>query len=258
MPNLIRKSLQFIEKKVLISKNENLISIGSKGPVISFSFDDFPVSAAQRGAEILSKYNVRATYYISLGKVGQDTNVGKICDIEGIRNLIEDGHEIGNHTYEHVNMNHSSINIFEESILKNDKEFKKFFKAESFETLSYPYGVGTKDTIRIAKKYFRCARTTNKGINYNRINLFMLKANPVYGNGDEFDEIENLINLNIKKNGWLNLYTHDVDDNHSEFGCSPEYFERVVKCAVESGAKISTLIEACDFYGVPSLKIFIE
>jgi peptidoglycan/xylan/chitin deacetylase (PgdA/CDA1 family) len=194
---------------------------------------------------------VKATYYISLGKVGQDSNVGRICEIEDIKNLIEEGHEIGNHTFDHVNMNHSSIDYFEKSILKNNEVYQELFSQNSFRTLSYPYGVGKRNTIKVAKKYFRCARTTNQGINYGKVCLFMLKATPVYGNGRNFEKIKQLIHKNIEKRGWLNLYTHDINENPSEFGCTPEYFKKVIEYSVKSGSKIATLDDVCDIIGIP-------
>jgi hypothetical protein len=41
--------------------------------------------------------------------------------------------------------------------------------------------------------------------------------------------------------GWLVLYTHDVDDSPSAYGCTPGLLQAAVEAAVESGAELLTL-----------------
>src|SRR5258705_8591885 len=43
------------------------LSIGMSTPIISFTFDDAPVTAFRAGAVILKEYGVNATYFVSLG-----------------------------------------------------------------------------------------------------------------------------------------------------------------------------------------------
>ena len=45
------------------------------------------------------------------------------------------------------------------------------------------------------------------------------------------------------------FYTHDISENPSPFGCKPSQFERVVRSAVQAGAKILTVGSALQ--GVP-------
>jgi len=252
MKNFFNRSVNYSNKILNSIYPTNPFVLKNSFPLISFSFDDFPDSAALTGAKILVKYNIHATYYISLGTIGMETVVGKICDFDTIQLLLKEGHEIGNHTYDHYHIYKSLGNSFEDSILKNEQKYKELFSGNRFETFAYPFGIVSNETKRIASKYFRCSRSTNKGVNHGIIDIHTIKANSIYGNGDELDDIKKLINLTIKKNGWLNLYTHDVRKNHSLFGCTPEYFENVVKLAIDSGAKIVTIQEACNILGVPA------
>ena len=43
----------------------------NKAPMVSFTFDDTPKSAATVGGEILDAYNARATFYVAGGLVDQ-------------------------------------------------------------------------------------------------------------------------------------------------------------------------------------------
>lgn len=239
------KILNFAEK-ILPLKSEKLFAIRTQKPLISFSFDDFPLSAAHTGAEIMQKFNIKGTYFVSLGRLGQDSKVGKICDIDTIKKLIEEKHEIGNHTYNHSNGYEVSLEDYEQSVINNVAKFRELFITEDFETFSYPFGIASNRIQSIVRRYSRCARTTNRGINFGNIDVHLLKAFSLYGHGEEFGLIKSAIQFTISKNGWLNLYTHDISANPSLFGCTPEYFEKVVEYSVNSGAIIVPLKEACD------------
>ena len=82
--NLYKSGISFTNRLItgLYAKNE--FELKTDRPIISFTFDDFPQSAAKIGLELLIKYNLRATYYISFGLIGKVTATGKICEIEKI------------------------------------------------------------------------------------------------------------------------------------------------------------------------------
>ncbi|MFP4520418.1 MAG: polysaccharide deacetylase, partial [Oceanicaulis sp.] len=48
--------------------------------LVSFTFDDFPKSAAQAGAAALEKRGWRGTYYASGGFAGGETHLGRMYD----------------------------------------------------------------------------------------------------------------------------------------------------------------------------------
>lgn len=66
--------------------------------VVSFTFDDFPASAGKVGMQILHRYEVRATYYVSGGLEGGN----KLYTADELRMVMAHGHEIGCHTYDHT------------------------------------------------------------------------------------------------------------------------------------------------------------
>lgn len=228
-------------------KNKNLHTLSNKSPLISFTFDDFPKSAALKGAEILRKYHIKGTFYISFGIIGQDSPVGEICNLDTIKNLIEEKHEIGNHTFNHINAYECKPEVYEKSLIENERYYKEYFSvSEGFQNFSYPLGLVTAEVKQITQKYFRCSRTVYNGINSGKVDLNMLKSYPIFGNGEDLSLLKNVINHNKKKNGWLIFFTHDVTNNPSKFGCTPEYFEEVVKYSLDSGSELVTVAQACD------------
>ena len=103
----------------------------------------------------------------------------------------------------------------------------------------------------LQKSIFVAQEPSYRGINYGKADLNMLKAYPVFGDGKNISLLKAIIDRNIKKNGWLIFYTHDVVENPSSFGCTPEYLEEVVKYSLNSGAKIVTVAQACDIISAP-------
>jgi hypothetical protein len=56
--------------------------------------------------------------------------------------------------------------------------------------------------------------------------------------------IYRIIDENCRKPGWLIFATHDVKSNPSEFGCTPKFFEAVVRYASNAGAAILPVAQA--------------
>jgi hypothetical protein len=71
----------------------------------------------------------------------------------------------------------------------------------------------------------------------------LLNAVRIYS-GTRLQEALDQIELAKSKPIWLNLFTHDVRQNPSEFGCTPEEFDKVVKAVKESGLRVMTVDDA--------------
>jgi hypothetical protein len=63
-------------------------------------------------------------------------------------------------------------------------------------------------------------------------------------NRNDVDMVKRMIDENAACNGWLIFATHDVSDNPSAYGCTPDYFQKVVAHAARSGATVLTVAKA--------------
>ena len=70
-------------------------------PMVSFTFDDVPESAASIGAPMLEEYGGRATFYHSGGLVGQWSGYRNGIAPDDIVALHRSGHKIACHTFSH-------------------------------------------------------------------------------------------------------------------------------------------------------------
>src|SRR4051794_2067392 len=73
----------------------------NKTPMVSFTFDDIPKSAATTGAAILEDHGARGTFYVSGGLVGTKSPDWTVAEPEDVVALHRRGHEIGCHTFSH-------------------------------------------------------------------------------------------------------------------------------------------------------------
>jgi len=58
--------------------------------------------------------------------------------------------------------------------------------------------------------------------------------------------VKELIDQNRQAGGWLIFATHDVSDSPTPYGCTPTFFEEVVRYAVESGACVLPIVAAVE------------
>jgi hypothetical protein len=64
------------------------------------------------------------------------------------------------------------------------------------------------------------------------------------------DEVRQVLADTVAARGWLIFATHDVAAAPSDYGCTPQFFSTVVQLAVESGARVRPMMQACRELGV--------
>jgi peptidoglycan/xylan/chitin deacetylase (PgdA/CDA1 family) len=219
-------------------------TINTDIPLISFTFDDFPQSALVTGGSILRNHGVAGTYYASLGLMGQQSPVGPIFLAQDLNALLEQGHELGCHTFGHCHSWQTSPAEFERSIIENRRAIGKLLPRVPFKTLSYPISTPRPRTKQRAAKHFACCRGGGQTLNTGVADLNYLQAFFLEQSRGNADAVRNLIDQNRRDRGWLIFATHDVCPTPSRFGCTPEFFEDIVQCAVNSGARILPVVQA--------------
>jgi len=220
--------------------------MNNRVPFISFTFDDFPRSALYSGGNIMKQYGLRATYYASFGLMGSKAPVGEIFLEDDIVELLTQKHELGCHTFGHCNSFKTKSRIFEDSIVKNRQVLNTLIPGATFRTFSYPI-IGPRPITKWrTQKYFDCCRFGGQTFNVNTIDLNFLKAFFLEKSRNHPIHAKQIIDMNKLSNGWLIFATHDISNSPSPYGCTPAFFEEIVKYAEDSGAKILPVAEALD------------
>jgi peptidoglycan/xylan/chitin deacetylase (PgdA/CDA1 family) len=236
----LRSLASAARRTVLCSFHRRMVSIGNLGPVVSFTFDDFPRTAYAVAGRILESFGARGTYYVAPKLMGTDNGLGEICSPDDLRSLLAKGHELGTQTLHHFSSRKLSPQAFrvdvEQGILQAEQMAGR--PARNF---SYPYGHVTLGTKKHLESVVSSSRSIFPGINGPEIDLNLLRANRLYGDMSGAPQVEQLIRQNVAQKGWLIFYTHDVRPNPSEYGCTPEFLEFAVSAAAHSGSRILTV-----------------
>jgi peptidoglycan/xylan/chitin deacetylase (PgdA/CDA1 family) len=212
--------------------------VSSKRSIITFTFDDFPLSAYEIGARILEAYEARGTYYTS-ALLAESCNDGLLMyQTENLLDLQSTGHEIGCHTHHHVGLQ-GLDNISVTKQLDDNYDFlRPYLGDHGLTSFSYPFGHVSFASKKIISGRFATGRGISSGVNQGIVDLSQLKANAIYSHKDNLDDLEKLIYSVVRSGGWLIFYTHDVSDSPSAYGCTPEVFEQIVKLATSDKCEV--------------------
>jgi peptidoglycan/xylan/chitin deacetylase (PgdA/CDA1 family) len=212
--------------------------VSGSSPIVSFTFDDFPCSAVDVAARMLEECNLTATFYASLGLMGQTAPTGKIFDLDRLKALQTRGHELGCHTFDHCHAWNTQPAEFEASIIRNAETLAQLIPEAVFRSHAYPIALPRPGTKRRVGKYFACCRGGRQTFNLGRVDLNNLAAFFIEKSRHNLAVIRDLLTRNAQQRGWLIFATHDVCDNPTPYGCTPAVFEAVLQATIESGAKV--------------------
>ena len=213
-------------------------ALSLRRPLVSFCFDDFPRSALLEGGRTLDAVGVRATFYASMRFLNEPTDFGDGFTGADLERLIAKGHELGCHTFDHLDATTTDSGHYEASIERNREHFARLLPSVRVESFAYPYGARTDGAVAAARRHSRSARGTRGGTNVGVLDRFELRANKLYSERVPLQTAQELIRENRDVRGWLIFYAHDVDHNPSRYGCHPEYLRDILTAALESGAVV--------------------
>ena len=229
--------------------------LSSSVPYVSFTFDDFPRTALTAGGQILRDHGLRGTYFVSFQLLDTDSPSGRVASLDDLTSLIGDGHELGCHTFHHVDGSVVSAGEFERSIEANRSALATSGLPTQFETFAYPLNGPAVPTKKVAAARFLACRGGGQTFNHDRVDLGLLKAFFLDVRSRRMADIESVIERNAAANGWLIFATHDVDRSPSDYGCESRDFEAIVRCASASGARVLPMIDVYRELGLPERRL---
>ena len=216
-------------------------------PMITFSFDDAPASAARTGAAMLEARGLRGTYYISAGMIGGASEMGQLADERDIRRLHTVGHEIGCHTLMHLDCAQTAPLEIDRDVAANGRALADL-GAPVPQTFAYPYGDVSPEAKQILAPRFFLLRALHHGL--VELGADLNQAPAVGIEGEDGPEIAGRwLERAIARRSWLILYTHDVRDAPSPWGCTPAALERLIDRALAADVEIVTAAEGCRLIG---------
>ena len=223
--------------------------LSNQSPMVSFTFDDTPVSAATAGAAMLDQHKARGTFYVAGGLA--DTWSGHWTTIGGggVVDLHRRGHEIACHTFSHARTPDLSAAALAAEIESNRRYLLALDPTIRIENFAYPYGLGSVARKGQLRKVFRSSRGIIPGVNSGTVDLQYLRAIPLIDRDIDRDGIDRAFDEAIEQNGWLIFYSHDVANVPSPYGCSPWLLRHALEAAARRNIPALSVAEALRLAG---------
>lgn len=158
MKNLFMRAVSKYQRIITKHLYCRMVPMKSTVPIISFSFDDAPRTAFTNGADILKAHGADATFYVSLGMLSADSPSGVIASQSDLQRVLEEGHELGCHTFDHNHPWETNTELFVQSVLKNRQALSNGLPGTVFKTLAYPFWCPRPATKRRVGELFQCCR----------------------------------------------------------------------------------------------------
>jgi peptidoglycan/xylan/chitin deacetylase (PgdA/CDA1 family) len=215
-------------------------------PMVSFTFDDVPESAATVGAPMLEDHGGRGSFYVSGALVNRwsgDWNETAV-NASQIVALHRNGHEIGCHTFSHRAAGDCDAATLDSEIAANRTYLQTLDASIRPVNFAYPYGlaaVGHKGRLRCA---YRSSRGILPGVNHGVTDLHFLRATPLISVQIDRDGLDRVFDEAIATGGWLIFYSHDVAASPSSYGCTPDLLRHALGAASLRRMPIVSVAEA--------------
>ncbi len=215
-----------------------------KRAIVSFSFDDFPKSAAQYGADALAAIDATGTYYACTGMLGQRNLTGDLFTEEDLAALSQAGHEIGAHTDSHLDCARSDTATIRGDIARNLSALETLLGKRSSTSFAWPYGETHIEAKRSVAGLMTTARGILPGINRAGSDLMQLRACELGADDWTIKRATQAIEAAARSPGWVIIFSHDVRQTPSPYGTTPCHLRRLTRLARDSGAQVLNVAEA--------------
>src|ERR1700710_1796050 len=218
-------------------------------PMVSFTFDDIPKSAATVGAAILERHGALGTFYVIGSQVGTSSPLWDMVDSDDVVALHRGGHEIACHTFSHKRACDLDAETLNAEIEHNQQYLRSLDSSIRIENFAYPFGCGSFVRKRQLKTVFRSCRSIVPGVNSGDVDLQFLRAMPLIERRIDRDGSQRAFAQAKTANGWLIFYTHDVADEPSPYGCSPALLNEALEAASRRKIPVMNMAEALQCAG---------
>ncbi len=225
-----------------------LVENHSEG-ILTFTFDDAPVTQYTNAVPILAKYNFSATTYINTDYIGNKKGKLQLDQLKEMENVY--GWDVSSHTLSHLDVaQKGKDSMIKKQILGAKQYLIDNGFSKGIEHFAYPFGSFDYDyTMELVKEHFKSAR----GIRGNIETIppaddYRLRVLYIFNHTHPSTVLKRVDNA-IENGDWLILVNHGIEDsnaNHIHSKYLKANFEKIVEGVYNSGIKVMTVSEVYD------------
>ncbi len=220
------------------------VTIAPSRGVFSLSFDDFPASAWTEAGPVLAEHGVKATYYVCGGLAGGVNMDRDQFEVKHLQALHAAGHEVGCHTFGHTSALRMDAEALRLSLDANAAWVAERLGGYRMSTFAWPFGDATLGGKRVVRERFVLGRGVRDGVNAGVEDRALIKSIGLERRRLPGYDLDRLMADTAASKGWLTAYGHDVSDRPTDYGCTPDDLDRVLRAAKLAGLEILPLGKA--------------
>lgn len=230
-----------LRRRTVLLQHRRPVTRSIERPMVSFAFDDAPVSSARAGRAVLEARGAKGTWYISAGLLGTDAPVGRVVDEADVRALAEAGHEIGCHTYSHLDCGAATGGAVRDD-LDRSADAMAAWGLSPATTFAYPYGDVSAPAKRAVSERFALSRALHPGLIEQGSDLNQAPAVSV--EGEDGEAIGRCwLDRALHRSAWVILFAHAVEGAPSRFGMSADTLAGLADTALARGFEVVTVAD---------------
>ncbi len=220
---------------VTLAKIDNTAKTLGKG-VVSITFDDGLSSTYANGMSILDKNGYKATWYLNASTIGTASYMNKAQ----AKRLITAGHEVGSHSYNHVDLATltSAQQQYQVATNKTSLEAILGVPVVHFAT---PFGSYNSSALTTIMQYNQTHRDTSGKINYPYAFDASLVHGKVITKSLTLADIDALITTAEQQKAWLVLVYHGIANGGDEYTISKTKYEQQISLIKKHDVVVQTI-----------------
>jgi peptidoglycan/xylan/chitin deacetylase (PgdA/CDA1 family) len=222
------------------------IAMRNAEPIVSFTFDDVPLSAHATGAPMIEAHGARATFYIATSFLGQRSDYWTVAGHDEVADLHLRGHEIALHSHLHAPAWSLDSCGFAADLQRNRETLLDVHPGIEARNFAYPFGQCTLARKHQLNSLVRSSRSIHAGVNRRVLDPHYVRATELCDARLTPEQLDSYLDQTRRTCGWLVFLLHDVSDKPSPHGCSRRLLDDALAGVAKRGLRIATVDAALD------------
>ena len=182
----------------------------NKSAAVSLTFDDGTLEQYLHAVPALDKYGLKGTFFVNGHNIHETQPSYSNClTYAAVKDMSDRGHEVSNHTFNHVKVTTIPIDSFRIELARNDSAIQVWTGKRPV-TFSFPNNSRTQELIDIAMKGRVGVRTFEKGFGQSK-------------NHSSYDSMVSWTKDIIDEHDWGVMMFHGIESGY-DYWDEPEQF----------------------------------
>lgn len=208
-------------------------------PLISVTFDDGLKSTYNNALPVLNSLGMKSTFYVNYSTLGTTGYMTK----NQVKTLNSQGHEIGSHSYHHVDLATLSSDEVSTEVTTNNTQLRALLR-KSINSFATPFGSYNDSVLDIVMSQHTSQRDTGGQLNYLYSFTPRVIHSKVITKSTTLAEINALIAQANTEHAWLVLTFHGIGSDSEDYTITKATLQKYLQAVKNSKITVMPLNQA--------------